>query len=116
MIRPQPPPPTGGALKATMKKIKTKTPDPVPPGYLRDLIESAGITQGQAARIAHVLPQTLRRWLLDPSRPTYRAPPWAVVELIRQALFIRCHTPKKPADESRLNPSPISKTSKTPKE
>jgi DNA-binding XRE family transcriptional regulator len=58
-----------------------ETPDPIPSGYLRSLIEGAGITQGEAARLVHVLPQTMRRWLTDGY--SHRDPPWAAVELLR---------------------------------
>lgn len=90
-----------------------QTPDPVPPGYLRSLIKRAGISQAQAAKIAHVLPQTLRRWLLDPSRSTYRAPPWAAVEMIR--MRTECDTQKAPVIESHSPANPPAKTTKTPR-
>ncbi len=58
-----------------------ETPDPIPAGYLRSLIEGAQVTQGDAARLLHVPATTLRRWLTDGS--SHRDPPWAAVELLR---------------------------------
>ena len=64
-----------------------ETPDPIPTGYLRSLIKGAEITQGEAARILHVDPVTVRRWLLDEG-PNSRAAPWAV-ELLRLKLNLQ---------------------------
>ena len=62
------------------------TPDPVPPDYLRSLIDGAGITQGEAARLLHVDPATLRRWVSPPSTASHRECPWAAAELLRRIL------------------------------
>ena len=57
------------------------SPDPVTPAYLRSLIEGAGISQGQAARMLRVDPRTLRRWLAGD-----RACPWMAAELLRRMI------------------------------
>jgi hypothetical protein len=64
--------------------IMPETPDPVPPQYLRGLIASAGITQGNAAKLLHVDPTTLRKWLAPPTAASHRACPWAAAELLRR--------------------------------
>lgn len=61
-----------------------KTPDPVPPGWLRRLIEGAGLTQGEAADMLRVDHSTMRRWLAPPMSPSYRQVPWAAAELLRR--------------------------------
>ena len=62
------------------------TPDPVPAAWLQALVEAGGITQGEAARLVHVLPQSLRRWVMD-GGPGARACPWAAAELLRRMLM-----------------------------
>ena len=61
-----------------------QAPDPVTSEYLRGLIASAGITQGSAARLLHVDPTTLRKWLSPPTAASHRACPWAAAELLRR--------------------------------
>lgn len=61
-----------------------KAPNPVPHGYLRRLIEGAGLTQGEAADMLRVDPSTMRRWLMPPTCPSHRQVPWAAAELLRR--------------------------------
>lgn len=58
-----------------------RAPDPVPPEYLRDLIEGVGMTQSEAARLLRVAPRTVRSWLA-----AERAIPWAMAECLRAYL------------------------------
>lgn len=73
-----------------MKNNRWLTPIPqdAPPDVLVDLlrtmIKSAGITQGEAARLLGVAPRTLRGWLESGQRR--RQVPWSSVELLRRLL------------------------------
>lgn len=48
------------------------------PARLRELIAAAGLTQEEAATLVGVSARTMRRYLADPSTPTYQACPYAV--------------------------------------
>lgn len=63
-----------------------EAPDPVPHEWLRSLIEGAGITQGEAARLLHVSPQVVRRWVAPPDASMARPCPWPAAELLRRIL------------------------------
>jgi hypothetical protein len=62
------------------------TPDPVPWVWLRDLIQAGDITQGEAARLLHVSPQVVRRWVAPPEASMARPCPWPAAELLRRIL------------------------------
>ncbi len=72
----------------------TKTPlDPFKRGaYMRSLIDAAGVSQREAARMLHVNDRTLRRWLEHPGSAGYVAPPWAAVEAFKR-MTARASTP-----------------------
>ena len=58
-----------------------QAPDPVTPEYMRELIEGAGMTQGEAARLLRMSPRAVRFWLAGD-----RAIPWAMAECLRAYL------------------------------
>ena len=69
-----------------------QAPDPVPQEWLRSLIEGAGITQGEAARLLHVSPQVMRRWVAPDDASMARSCPWPAAELLRRILAERDHS------------------------
>jgi hypothetical protein len=53
---------------------------------LRQLLESNGISQLAAARALFVDGRTVRRWLADPGCESFRAVPFASLELLRRMI------------------------------
>lgn len=74
-----------------MSAIPQDAPPDVLVDLLRTMIASAGITQGEAARLLGVAPRTVRSWLEAGERR--RQVPWSCVELLRRLLCERSGGP-----------------------
>jgi len=91
---------SGDARDPLFRVAWSSTPDPVTVYWLRALIRAAGLTQGEAARLLHVHPQTMRRWATGA-----REIPWAPVELLRRIVSGQDVDPADGSDNSPGGPA-----------
>lgn len=67
--------------------VDQRVPFPIPHGLIREILATAGMTQAAAARAINVRRDHFRRWVMDPSKKSYRKPDWAAIELLRRMIL-----------------------------
>ena len=66
---------TGGGLRVRRPDASTHNPDP---RYLRGLLEKAGTSQREAARLLGITDRSMRYYLSDETSDSWRAAPYPI--------------------------------------